>query len=505
MRKTSLPLHICLFFLCLALLWLALADGTAQAAHPVRLVIFYSSDTHGHVFEDKNTIGLNSLAALKKSEPGAILLDAGDFLNGAVAASFSQGEDIIRLMRLTGYDAATLGNHEFGYGSDILLARYAAASKPSPLPALPLISANIHCLGGATGQGDFLVDPGVILYRQGVSIGILALSTLEGQSPTGPQGQGFVQEAPARESAELMIKRLKSAGCDIIIGLTHLGSDEALPQSSLALDGLPGLDIVIDGHSHRLRDMPLAGGLHLFSPGAEGRAVGRLEIYYDKEAKSIACFKNSILSKEDLQREYPQLQPDASVSAALAALNDKIDAALYAIVGQLPKALGANRQSLRTGPTALGNFCAEAMRAAYGSDIALLNGGAIRGGLPQGPVSLRDMHGLFPYGGKLMEFEISGTELLEILEHGLHSLPGAWGGYLQMAGLELETRPDMPPGSRLAAARLSSGAAIKTDGRYRVAVNDYMAAGGDGYHCFVGKVPLRQSIDIRDAVIAKMQ
>lgn len=498
MSRKILPLQLCLFFLCLAL------SGAAWAAAPVKIVIFYTSDTHGYVFSEKNLIGLDTLAALKKSEPGAILLDAGDFLNGEVAASFSQGEDVTRLMRLAGYDAATLGNHEFDHGTDVLLRRYAGASAPSALPALPLISANILTQDEAAGNWRFLVDTGAILYRKGVSIGILGLTTLDGESVAGPGGRGLLRKDAAYGSAELMIARLKAAGCDIVIGLSHLGNDGGYPESSLGLDGLAGLDAVIDGHSHKRRDLRLPKGLPLFSPGSGGKAVGRLEITYDKDAGRISRIHNALLSGADLKQKYPGLQADKTVAAALEALNQKMDAALSTPVGQMPFALEAGRKGLRTGPTPLGVFCAEAMRAAYGSDAALLNSGSIRGGLPQGQVTERHMLGLFPYGGSIAEFEISGAQLLEILEHGLRALPDPWGGYLQVAGLELEARPENPPGSRLAWARLAGGQAVEAKARYRVAVNDYMAKGGDGYRWFAGKTPLRRGIGMSNAVIAKM-
>lgn len=482
---------ICRIVLPLLLLLLAAAPS-AWAANPLKITVFYTSDTHGSIFSEGQVIGLDLLAALKKAEDGAILLDAGDFLNGEVAASFDKGRSVLRLMKLAGYDAATAGNHELAHGLDALLERYAEASEP---PGLALLSANIFRLD----EGQPMLDPGVILERQGLRIGIFGLTVPQDHNALG------IRYIRPRAAAAGMVYRLRMAGCDLVIGLTHLGNYDEYPENSLTLDGLPGLDLVIDGHSHKKRDLRLPLGLALFSPGSGGRDVGRMVISYNPETKAVAALQNSLLDKNALAREYPHLKPDMELGAALAELNATLDAQLSGLVGVIPAALEAERETLRTSQTALGAFYAEGMRAGYQADIALLNSGSIRGGLPEGAVTERDLLGSLPFGGDIVEFAISGRELMEVLEHSLSALPRPSGAYLQIAGISLLIKPENPLGARLAAALLPDGSALDPAREYRVVVNAYMGGGGDGYHWFVGKEPLRPEISMHEAVKAHMQ
>jgi 2',3'-cyclic-nucleotide 2'-phosphodiesterase (5'-nucleotidase family) len=151
-------------------------------------------------------------------------------------------------------------------------------------------------------------------------------------------------------------------------------------------------------------------------------------------------------------------------------------------VGVLSAPLDARESVTRRQQTAVGHFLAALMRERLGADVGLLNSGAIRGNrvIPAGPVTLRDFRTLLPFSNVVVLVEIQGSTLTQALERSVAALPRPAGAFLQTAGIRFAADPTRHPGARVSGVEIG-GAPLRPEARYRVALPDYLARGGDGY------------------------
>lgn len=237
------------FFLLIMLLLLC---QSALAADFSKLVILHTNDTHGYDEYGDGHNGMAVIASLKEKLESdgyqVLLLDAGDAIQDNNLVNFSKGKSAIQFMNAAGYDAATLGNHEFDYGQDILRERMSEA-------LFPYVAANIRI----EASGKNFIRPYTIVQKNDLKIGILGLTTpqtITSTSPKNVRGLAFLQGRELWQSASLAAKELREQGCDLVIALGHLGSIEDGTESSAeaVLSHTRGIDILIDGHDHQVKN-----------------------------------------------------------------------------------------------------------------------------------------------------------------------------------------------------------------------------------------------------------
>ena len=161
---------------------------------------------------------------------------------------------------------------------------------------------------------------------------------------------------------------------------------------------------------------------------------------------------------------------------------DSATTQLDAIVGATAVSLDTRNDIVRTQESAVGNLIADLMRAAVQADVALLNGGIIRGNtvLPAGPLRRRDILAILPFANKVVKLEVTGEVLREALENGLSQVERTAGRFPQVSGLRYVFDPDRPAGSRLVTANVA-GQALDPRANYSLATFDFILGGGDGY------------------------
>ena len=198
------------------------AEDTAQTEEETtEITIYHTNDTHGYLQGDgESVIGLPLVAGLKNADENAILVDAGDATQGLPLASLTQGNDVIQLMNLAGYDVMAAGNHEFDFGTDAFL-------KNVSLAEFPVLAANIYKDNQLllAGQQDDTDGCHVIIERQGKKIGFFGLTTTETASATNPEGIQGVTFADEIETAKTEIAHLEEAGADVVIAVAHMGDE----------------------------------------------------------------------------------------------------------------------------------------------------------------------------------------------------------------------------------------------------------------------------------------
>ena len=455
------------------------------------IVILHTNDVHGGI------AGYAKLAAAKESYTASgaytLLVDAGDYIQGDPTVSASQGKTAIELMNSTGYDAATVGNHEFDYG-------YANLKTISAQANFPILAANVQ-YNGATAFDSHTI----FTAANGKKIGVFGLETPETATKAHPakiQGVTFVGGQDMMKLAQTEVDTLKAAGCDYVICLGHLGIDaESTGNRSIdVLNAVTGIDVFIDGHSHSTLDQIKAatngtgkvGNAYLTSTGTKLANVGVVDIAPD------GTITTSNVPLDTLTAE------NADTAALIQRIQQQIDADYGAVFAQSEVQLNGEKAQVRTGETNLGDLITDAMLWQAGTlgekvDAAVNNGGGIRASLSVGGLTKKDINTVLPFGNTLYLVKLTGAQLLEALEASTCSLPESIGAFPQVSGIEYtvntgakfsstENYPGSTYGKPNAVNRVTiqrvGGAAFDPAETYTIVTNDFLGAGGDTYYTF---------------------
>jgi 5'-nucleotidase/UDP-sugar diphosphatase len=178
--------------------------------------------------------------------------------------------------------------------------------------------------------------------------------------------------------------------------------------------------------------------------------------------------------------------PDPDVAAVVAGFEQELTKEMDVPLGTTAVELDSRNATMRTRESAMGDVIADAMRASVRADAAVINGGGIRGGrvyAPGAAITRRDVLVELPFGNRVIPLELSGRDLRRALENGLSQLPNAGGRFPQVSGLTIEADVRRPAGDRITSIKVGD-APLDDNKTYRVATNDFMARGGDGYVTF---------------------
>ena len=248
------------------------------AAQNQPLVVMHTNDTHSQIDSYSYKADVNMGGALRREAairevraqyPNTLLLDAGDFSQGTPYFNFFKGYVEVRLMNAMGYDAVTLGNHEFDNGCSALAARLKTAK-------FPVVCANYQFANKKLAK---VIKPYVIIERGGHKIGIFGLGVnLNGY--TAPQIAREVTYLDPVETARKMVSQLKARNCDMIICLSHIGVDKSKKDNDFELARqVPEIDVIVGGHSHEeLKEPVVIGNTRVCQMTNRGKCFGMMTI-----------------------------------------------------------------------------------------------------------------------------------------------------------------------------------------------------------------------------------
>ncbi len=449
-------------------LLLCLHDPALAAAET--LTILHINDFHGALqptrpaAERPEEGGAARLAALVKAErtPTTLFLAAGDLLQGTNLSNLFAGQPAIEAFNLMGLDASAVGNHEFDNRQPALGERAAAAR-------FPFLAANI------TGDGPW--KPAVILTVGSLRVALFGLTTEETPVATHPRNvKGLVFGDPVATARRLVAELRPQA--DLIVALTHLGVEE---DEKLAA-AVPGIDVIVGGHTHTKIEQPeTIGGALVLQAYERGVFLGRLDL--DVTDGKVTAHRYRLLPVTAAGGEDP------AVAALVTGYQQRLCDRMNEPVGTALVDLEGGKEAMRTRETNLGDLVADAMREAAGADVALVNGGTIRAGIPAGPVTRGTIYNALPFDNWLISFAITGKELREALETGVARVEVRDGGFSQVSGMSFTFDPKAPAGSRIVAVSVG-GQPLDESHRYVIATHDFLAAGGNGYTVFAGHDPV---------------
>ncbi len=452
-------------FVALALLLSAIpALAEAPATEPVVITVFHTNDVHGR-YNSAVGMGYAMMASYvneARKDGNVIVLDAGDTLHGTVFANAVRGESIVDIMNAMGYDAMVPGNHDFNYGFERL-------KELEKMMDFPLISANILL---KNGQEAF--TPYTILEIAGKKIAVVGADNPQMISAIHPD---HIKDI-AFEDASLVAKAVAEVRgkVDAVIILAHWGCTDAYePNSIEALATIPGVSVVIDGHSHT--------SLYDIVQGDEGETalVTSIGEYLNNLGKVTLTFApEGGLTVEAELIPNPGRFEDHPMINVIEDQEEKQGVELDKVIGETSVELVGERPIVRTAESNWGNLACDIYIAATGADVAIMNGGNIRASVPAGPVTARDINTVFPFGNLIVVKEITGQALLDALEVGVSLYPEANGGFPQVGGMTVTFDPAKEPGARITEV-LIGGVLMDTAKTYKLATNDFLAAGGDNY------------------------
>lgn len=496
------------------------ATRPAAAAAPVdSLVLLHTNDVHSHLAPLRPlsggtaTGGAAARAALlerERARGGATLtLDAGDVFQGTAYYNYFRGIPDYRAMSRMGYDAGALGNHDLDDGPAGWLRAGREASFPilsanvfvsaesawaAPFPsAPPALRRHARWIGGTPVPEDaplkHLCDPCLIREVGGRRIALLGLTTGELPRIVSVRPNAGVAVSDPIAAAEVLVPRLRRQA-DVVIVLSHLGVNE---DRRLAAR-VPGIDVIVGGHSHTLLKAPVIvlnraneNGYHgtaIVQAGSRGIWLGRTTLRFDGAALSRVTGR--VLPVRPAQGE------DAGITRLLQPYGDSISTAMSVRVRRASRAYGT--AGLDDGDTPLGNFVADALRVPAHADIAIQNAGGIRAGIPAGDVTVGDLYSVLPFDNRIVVVEMKGWQVRRLLDFIARRVGG--GGFAQVSGVRFVIRRDRASYIRV------GGKPLESDRTYRVATIDFLYGGGDGYTAFAKAGPAEDTgLSQREAAI----
>lgn len=445
-RMLSMLIALCML--------VTLAIPQVAMAQTDDITILYTNDVHTYIDNDKDTEWKYSeLAALKKELGNDVLLvDAGDHIQGTAYGSMDEGKTIIELMTAAGYDAATLGNHEFDYGMK-------RALEVANNGAFPYLSCNFYNEKDGV-RGDNVLDSYKIFEVGGAKVAIVGVTTPESFTKSTPayfqdeNGKYIYGIAGGTDGAALYadvqkaIDNAKAAGADYVIGLGHLGVDSSSApwRSSDVIAHTAGFDAFIDGHSHTKIDV----GTTVKDKNNEDVVLTQTGSYLSTVGKMTIAADGTITT------EFVATKPAADPAAGTIenAWITEINTQLGKVVG-FAKVTFDNydkdgNRLVRSQETNTGDFAADALYYLFDDmdldvDVAIMNGGGVRNKAITGELSYLSCKEIHTFGNVACLQQVTGQQILDALEWGAKSCGTAEnGGFLHASGLTYEIDTTIP-------------------------------------------------------------
>lgn len=481
----------------------AIGTGTQSAANtsPFELVVLSTTDIHGRVrgwdyYADSAEAGRGLTRAatvvdsVRAANPGrTLLVDAGDLIQGNPFAYVAMKQDsvnpIIAALNAMRYDAMAIGNHEFNYGVPYLERAVSQAK-------FPMLSANTYTL-----DGKHKFRPWTIVERHGAKIGLI------GATPPGvmvwdsENVRGRVRVGDIIEGVRNAASEARAAGADVLVVIAHSGLDEAssydsastgVPSENVSAriaQEVPGVDLVVYGHSHKEQKGQHIGSTLLIQPRNWATSVGVATLSLAREGG-----KWKVTSSKG---ETIQTRGHAEHSAVLA-VSEKTHGATVSytntVIGTTPVAWRGDSARLKDTP--LIDFIAEVQRKAAGADLASTAAFTLDAKLDSGNITVAEIAQLYPYDNTLRAIRITGKQLREYIDYssryytgvegGNPAIDRGWPGYNfdMISGAEYTVDLTRPLGSRVTALSVKGKPVADTDS-FTLALNNYRQTGGGGF------------------------
>lgn len=442
-------------------LFFGLAFISGVSARPTHITLLHLNDVYEYASVDDGRKGsFARLETLRRqvvaANPNTLFLFSGDTLSPSVASSFFRGRQMIEMWNAVHLDVATLGNHEFDFGPEVLRQRIGESH-------FSWLAANVRDRAGASfGQ----MPEFVMREVDGVKIGIFGLLTPDtGETSSG--GPEVVFQDPV-EAARVLVPRMRAAGVQVVVALTHLtlADDKRLARE------VP-VDLILGGHEHEPSES-LVAGTPIFKWGSDARILGRVDLQVEGGTITEMDWQGLSVGKT--------VPAEPGVTRLAAHYEEQLARQLSEPLVEVGVDLEGRSSVCRQQETNLGNLVADAMREQVGADCALITGSSIRVDriIPAGILTRRQAMMILPYENGVVKVSLSGRQLLEVVEHSLSDLGPESTSFPQVSRMQLCYDPAKPSGQRLLQL-LVAGHPVEPDRSYTFACSEFIRKGGCGY------------------------
>lgn len=428
------------------------------------VVILHTNDVHCGV---EDNLSLDKIAKykeqLKKDGENVLLVDAGDFIQGAALGTLSKGETMVHLMNKADYDFAVPGNHEFDYGMERFMELDA-------LSAGGYYSCNIF----DKEKDELLLEPYKIFAFDDFKVALIGVTTPDTltastpvffQNSEGKYKYYFYEDLTGKklyEQIQKTVNKARQEGADRVFLVAHLGMNGNQRQwtSKAVAANTYGIDGIIDGHSHEqyagvIVKNKKGENVVLAQTGTKLSSLGKLTVDAD----------GNIHSELLTDLENYSIPVAAAIALEQSAFSEQLETYIgesdYTLYDKDPV---NGERMVRRQENSIGNFIADAARTVFSADAGIVNGGGLRAGLPKGVIRYGDLLKVMPFSGNFVCKEVSGQQLLDALELGCSFYPYETGGFLNVSGINFVLDSSIASSVKLD----EKGNFIKVDGEYRV-------------------------------------
>jgi 2',3'-cyclic-nucleotide 2'-phosphodiesterase (5'-nucleotidase family) len=449
-------------------------DPALALAEPVTIRILQVNDWDA--FEGDGRKGgfsrlMTVLEQEKAAAPEVLFIHAGDALSPSLLSSFDKGAHMIELLNRLPLDLFVMGNHEFDFGPENVVEQLGKAE-------FTVLNSNVR-----TAQGELF--PGTVdeklIEVQGVRLGFFGLTTPDTVQISSPGDTVF---EPVLPTARAMVDKLRGDGADLVVAIAHTGwSDD------WELFEFSGADLILTGHDHDLR-VAYNGKVAMVESASQADYVTAIDLTVDRIKDGD---RERLVWRPAFRAiDTATVAPHPAGLEITKAYEDKLSAELDVEIGTTSTPLDSRRATVRGMEAAIGNLIADAIRAAVDADVAITNGGGIRGNTeyPAGArLTRRDIQTELPFGNKTVKLEVTGAVIRKALENGFSKVEEGAGRFPQISGMTVTYDMARPAGARVVSVEIG-GTPLDDARTYTLATNDFMARGGDGYTMLAEGKPL---------------
>ncbi|AXS42111.1 bifunctional metallophosphatase/5'-nucleotidase [Breoghania sp. L-A4] len=421
--------------------------------------------------------------AIEAAGGNVALFDGGDQFQGSLFYTYYKGKAAAEMMNLIGYDAMTVGNHEFDDGPEVLSGFIDAVD-------FPILLANADT-SGEMALKDKLKGV-TIIEKGGEKIGLIGLTPEDTDELSSPgKNIRFLDAIATLKGA---VQGLEASGVNKIIALSHSGYGRDLQLAA----AVPGIDVIVGGHSNTLLsntsdraagpyptmvEAPDGGKTAVVQAYAYGKLLGELNVIWDDDGKVVSAEGEPIVMDAAVAE-------DEDTKARIAAMAEPLDEIRNTVIGATAAPIDGSRDTCRARECEMGDLVADAMLDRVkdqGMQIAIQNGGGLRASIDAGEVTMGEVLSVLPFQNTLATFRLKGSDVIAALENGLSQVEEGGGRFPQVAGIRFSWSRAKPAGERITAIEVMGADGyepLDPSALYGVVSNNFMRGGGDGYSVF---------------------
>jgi len=472
--------------------------GASAALADYTLTILHTNDFHArfkpiskydnNCGDDANAEGkcfggtarlISAVRDARARAANSILVDGGDQFQGTLYYTYYKGKVAAEMMNRIGYDAMTVGNHEFDDGPEVLRGFMDAVS-------FPVLMSNADVSREPSLQD--VLKKSTVIERGGERIGLIGLTPEDTDEIAKPGDNiSFTDPVPAVQAE---IDRLSAEGVNKIIVLSHSGYDVDLRIARETT----GVDVIVGGHSNTYLSNTsekavgpyptMVNDTAIVQAYAYGKFLGELNVTFDDSGRIKAASGEPLIMDKAVQE-------DATIVTRLDELAVPLDAIRNRVVANAAAAINGDRAVCRVQECEMGNLVADAMLdavAAKGVQIAIANSGGLRASIDAGEVTMGEVLTVLPFQNTLSTFRVSGQTVIDALENGVSQVEEVKGRFPQVAGVKFTFDSSIAPNAgRVRSVMVHEGGTwkpIDPNASYYLVSNNFVRGGGDGYKMF---------------------